>query len=230
MISLRHNAVLGRSLFSPSPLRDAIERDVDFEALYAGRIAVAFTLVNLSEGRVEVQGNRTAASPWELRQFSRAGYAVPLLHPPVKIRNDWYLSGAMAWGAAVDYAIRCGAKQIYSVQGLSNTPRPAQSLRFFGPVAARCAEVAWNLATSPRETHTLSPGAQSRQPVVTLLQPSDPFDSTSVRQTFRIDPRRTRRLIEQGYDDAAAVLQRLAREAGRTRKIVPLHAHAARAD
>ncbi len=226
LVSLRHNALLGRSLFSPSPLLAAVEREVDFEALYANQMEIAFTVINLSEGRLEVHGNRTAASPWELRQFSRAAAAVPLLHPPVKIRNEWYVAGTVAWSAPVEYAIRRGATEIYCVQGFSGTPRPTESLRFFGPVAARCLEVAWNLVTKPPPAYRDPTTPRAPRPTVTVLEPSEAFDRTGVWQSFRLHPRQTRRLIEQGYDDAAAHLLRSLRHAGQARKIVRLHARA----
>ncbi len=52
--SLRHNPIVGVSLFSMDRLTGAIEPFIDFEKLYASPLELEFVLLNLSRGRAEM--------------------------------------------------------------------------------------------------------------------------------------------------------------------------------
>ncbi len=80
--SLRHNPVLGLSLFSMDRLASAIEEHIDFPKIFESRLELEFILLNLSRGRGEVYGKSDCATWRELRTIARAGYAIPAALPP----------------------------------------------------------------------------------------------------------------------------------------------------
>src|ERR1041384_2093170 len=53
--SVRHNPLVGLSLFSMDRLAGAIERYVDFEKVLASALELEFVLLNLSRGRAEIR-------------------------------------------------------------------------------------------------------------------------------------------------------------------------------
>ena len=111
--SLRHNPVLGLSLFSMDRLSTAVEQHIDFREVFASPLELAFVVLNLSRGAGEVRGKETCADWRELRTLSRAGYAIPLLFPPVQIGQDWFVDGGFAWNVPLEHALGMGATEIY---------------------------------------------------------------------------------------------------------------------
>src|SRR5437867_10865515 len=65
--SLRHNPLLGLSLFSMDRLTTSIERYMDFKKIYDGPLDLEFVLLNLSRGRAEMHAKRDCADWRELR-------------------------------------------------------------------------------------------------------------------------------------------------------------------
>ena len=59
--SLRHNPLVGLSLFSMDRLTTAVERWVDFPKIFESPLELEFVLLNLSRGRGEVYGQRDCA-------------------------------------------------------------------------------------------------------------------------------------------------------------------------
>ena len=67
--------------------RGAIEEHIDFPKIFESRIELEFVLLNVSRGRGEVYSKRDCTDWRDLRTLSRAGYAIPLLFPPVQFRK-----------------------------------------------------------------------------------------------------------------------------------------------
>src|SRR5690242_8022066 len=82
--SIRHNPFVGVSLFSMDRLSTAIERHIDFERVYENALELEFVLLNVSRGRAEMHAKKDCADWREFRTISRAGYAIPLLFPPIQ--------------------------------------------------------------------------------------------------------------------------------------------------
>lgn len=222
-LSARENVLVGRSLFAPDDLYAAVEADIDFAAVFGSGTDVAFSLLNLSDGHTEIQGNRTLGSADALRTFSRASYTIPLLHPPVRIGDVQYV-GALANGALVDFAIDWGATELFCIPTAPTAPLPAGSLRTLPQVGRRLGAIARSRlaggALSPRRLHDL----HNRGIDVTLLAPDEPLEGANWLQSLRVYPAKTERLIERGHDHATAILRRTRGTTRPTRKIVPLHA------
>ena len=86
--SLRHNPVSGLSIFSMDTLSGVVESYVDFDRLHESETELSFIVLNLSRGEGQFVSNHQVKSPGELRQLSRAGYAIPVLFPPVRFRGE----------------------------------------------------------------------------------------------------------------------------------------------
>src|SRR5262249_27953990 len=111
--SLRHNPVFGLSFFSMDRLTEAVEAHIDFRAVCDSPLQLEFVVLNLSRGTGEIHGKSDCSDWRELRTLSRAGYAIPLLFPPIKYRGDWYVDGGFAWNIPLERAIQMGATEIY---------------------------------------------------------------------------------------------------------------------
>src|SRR5712691_5890744 len=111
--SLWQNPLLGLSLFSMDRLTAAVEQYMDFPKIQASPLDLHVVVLNLSRGRGEVWSKHDCADARELRTLSRAGYAIPLLFPPVRFRGDWYVDGGFAWNVPLERAIALGATEIY---------------------------------------------------------------------------------------------------------------------
>ena len=107
--SFRHNPLFGHSLFSMDRLSGAVEEYIDFPKIFESRIDLEFVLLNLSRGRGEIYSKRDCENWRDLRTLSRAGYAIPLLFPPVQFRNDWFVDGGFAWNIPLEHALGLGA-------------------------------------------------------------------------------------------------------------------------
>ena len=68
--SLRHNPLRGLSLVSMDPLAEAIERDIDFDAVLRSALELSFIVLNVSRGEGQFFSNRHISTPEELRQLS----------------------------------------------------------------------------------------------------------------------------------------------------------------
>jgi NTE family protein len=111
--SLWQNPLFGLSLFSMDRLSSALEEFIDFPELFASPLEMEFVVLNLSRGRGEMHAKHSCNDWRELRTLTRAGYAIPMLFPPIQFRGDWYVDGGFAWNIPLERAIQMGATEIY---------------------------------------------------------------------------------------------------------------------
>ena len=76
--SLRHNPLLGLSLFDVGPALQVINDYVDYPKAWSSPLDLAFILLNLSRGRGEILSNRDVSSAEEFRALTWGGFALPL--------------------------------------------------------------------------------------------------------------------------------------------------------
>ena len=215
--SLRHNPLLGVSLFSMDRLSSAVEQYIDFDKLYRSRLELEFVLLNLSRGRGEMHGKRDCADWRELRTISRAGYAIPLLFPPVQFRGDWYVDGGFAWNIPLDRAIDLGATEIYLLAPIaSQLPYRSRFLTFAG-FAQRFLDVMWRTIGNAGYLYARMEGGRFHGVPVTVVEPGEQWSGFGPFTVFSAYPRKNRDLMAAGYRDAkrALAVRRRAETSGR---------------
>src|SRR5262249_54295815 len=111
--SLWQNPLLGLSMFSMDRLTSALAEYIDFPELFASPLAMERVILRLSRGRGAIHGKHSCADWRDLRTLTRAGYAIPMLFPPIQLRGDWYVDGGFAWNIPLERAIQMGATEIY---------------------------------------------------------------------------------------------------------------------
>jgi NTE family protein len=210
--SLRHNLLTGLSLFSMDPFARRIERFIDFEKLLGSPLELSFILLNLSRGEGQFFSNRHARSAEELRRLSRAGYAIPILFPPVSFRGETYVDGGFAWNVPLLQAFEMGATEIY-VLAVVATALPFKA-RFRGlpDFLLRLTDVMWRtLGNVGFVTTRIEPDGTYRGVPVTVIHPTEELSGFNLFTLLSTTRTRSRRLIVAGYRDAKRELTRLRR-------------------
>jgi predicted acylesterase/phospholipase RssA len=210
--SLRHNPVTGLSLFSMDALSASVEQHVDFEKVHASPLELSFIVLNLSRGEGQFVSNHGARSLEELRSFARAGYAIPPLFPPVRIRGEWYVDGGFAWNVPLLQAVEMGATEIYVLAVIAPQLPFKRGFRNFADYLARLADVMWRtLGNVGYVTTRIDADGTYRGVPVTIVHPTEEYSGFSPLGLLSASPRRTRQLITAGYRDAKRELARRGR-------------------
>ena len=215
--SLRHNPLLGVSLFSMDRLISGVERYIDFQKLYRSPLELEFVLLNLSRGRGEMHGKRDCADWRELRTIARAGYAIPLLFPPVQFRGDWYVDGGFAWNIPLDRAIDLGATEIYLLAPIASQLPYRSRFRTFAGFAQRFIDVMWRTIGNAGYLYARMEGGRFHGVPVTVIEPGEQWSGFGPLAIFNAYPRKNRNLMGAGYRDAKRALaaRRRAETSGR---------------
>jgi NTE family protein len=215
--SLRHNPLLGVSLFSMDRLIRGVERYIDFQKLYASPLELEFVLLNLSRGRGEVHGKGDCGDWRELRTIARAGYAIPLLFPPVQFRGDWYVDGGFAWNIPLDRAVDLGATEIYLLAPIASQLPYRGRFRTFAGLAQRFLDVMWRTIGNAGYLYARMEGGRFHGVPVTVIEPGEQWSGFGPLAIFNAYPRKNRNLMAAGYRDAKRALahRRRAETAGR---------------
>ena len=201
--SLKHNPISGYSLFSMDPLAEAIEEYVDFKNILQSPLDLSFVLLNVSRGEGQFATNRHMGSVREARTLMRAGYAIPMLFPPVRHKGEYYVDGGFAWNVPVLQAIEMGATEVYVLAVIASAlpykRRFTSPLDYYG----RLADVMWRTIGNVGYVTTGIDRDGSYQGVpVTVLQPTEQNAGFSPISLFSWSSKRTERLITAGYSDA----------------------------
>lgn len=145
MLSVGRLASPPDSLFDNSPLRQLLDRSIDFDrvrdALATGHLqALAVSAAGYSSARsyafYESRVHPTAGTtPWprgvaaELRlDHLMASSAVPFLFPPVRMHGEYFGDGAMRQVAPLSPAIRLGADRLFVVGVRGNDSQVPRTL------------------------------------------------------------------------------------------------------
>jgi NTE family protein len=216
--SLRHNPLVGLSLFSMDRLSSAIEAYIDFRRVYDNPLELEFVLLNVSRGRGEVHAKRDCADWRELRTISRAGYAIPILFPPVEFRGDLYVDGGFAWNIPLDRAIDLGATEIYLLAPIASQLPYRARFRTFAGFIQRFIDVMWRTIGNTGYLYApIEDGCFHGVPV-TVIEPGEQWSGFGPLAIFNAHPRKNRNLMAAGYRDAKrALADRRRMEAGRQR-------------
>jgi predicted acylesterase/phospholipase RssA len=215
--SLRHNVVTGLSMLSVEPFAKRLERYLDFEKIVQSPLELSFILLNLSRGEGQFFSNRGVRSVREMRAISRAGYAIPVLFPPVRLRGEMFVDGGFAWNVPLLQAVEMGATEIYVLACISKTLPFKRSFRALPDYLVRLADVMWRtLGNVGFVTTRIESDGTYRGVPVTVVQPTEEHAGFNLRSLLSAHPGRSRRLLTAGYRDASRELARLRRARSKT--------------
>ncbi len=221
---LRDNPITGLSLFSMEPLARSIERFIDFERVHRSPTELSFILLNLSRGEGQFVSNRQVASHADMRKLARAGYAIPILFPPVRYRREYYVDGGFAWNIPLLQAVEMGATEIYVLAVVATALPFKRAFRGLPDYLNRLADVMWRtLGNVGFLTTRIEPDGTYRGVPVTVIHPMEEHSGFNLLTLFSSSPGRSRRLITAGYRDAKRELARR-RRARQAPHPAPAHA------
>jgi NTE family protein len=204
--SLRHNPLVGLSLFSMDRLSAGIEQFIDFRKLLQSPLELEFVLLNLSRGRAEMHAKRDCADWRELRTMARAGYAIPILFPPVQFRGDWFVDGGFAWNVPLDRAIDLGATEIYLLAPIASQLPYRGSIRTFAGFIQRFLDVMWRTIGNTGYLYARMEEGRFHGVPVTVIEPGEQWSGFGPLAIFNAYPRKNRNLMAAGYRDAKRAL------------------------
>jgi NTE family protein len=214
--SLESNPISGVSLFSMRGLSDAIERFIDFGKVHGSPVELSFIVLNLSRGEGQFFSNRQIESPEDLRCLSRAGYAIPILFPPVDHRGELYVDGGFAWNVPLLQAVEMGATEIYVLSVVATSLPFVKSLPRLPAYAGRVADVLFRMiGNAGFVTTRIDADGTYRGVPVTVLNPTEELSGFNPLALLSTSPARTRRLMTMGYRDTKRELARQQRTSAR---------------
>ena len=210
--SLWQNPVLGLSMFSMDRLSSALEEYIDFPELFASSLEMEFVILNLSRGRGEMHGKHSCADWRELRTLTRAGYAIPMLFPPIQFRGDWYVDGGFAWNIPLERAIQMGATEIYLLAPIASQLPYKGSFSNFFDFLQRFIDVMWRTIGNMGYLNALMHDGKFHGARVTVIEPTEQWSGFGPLAVFQAYPTKNQTLMAHGYRDAKRVLAMQRRE------------------
>jgi NTE family protein len=219
--SLRHNPLIGNSLFSMDRLVSLIESRVDFDACFNSSIELTYVLANLSAGREELRGNRTEADVERFRTVTRIGYAIPILHPLVELDGDLYADGGFLWNVPFEYAEDWGADDVYILSVIPSELPRADSLRFIPQVAMRMYDVFWRTFGNSSYLEKRLEEGRYHGIRVTILEPSPTTGMFDPLSMLNAHPAKSKKFLLEGYRDTDRALRRREPRSGRVKGAQP---------
>jgi predicted acylesterase/phospholipase RssA len=219
--SLRHNPLVGNSLFSMDRLVEMVERRVDFDACFRSPMELTYVVANLSAGREELRGNRSEPDVERFRTVTRIGYSIPILHPLVELDGDLYADGGFLWNVPFEYAEDWGADEVYILSVIPSELPRADSLRYIPQVAMRMYDVFWRTFGNSSYLEKRLEEGRYHGIRVTILEPSpqtgmfDPFGMLNAH------PSKSKKFLNEGYRDTDRALRRREPRSGRVKGAQP---------
>jgi predicted acylesterase/phospholipase RssA len=219
--SLRHNPLLGNSLFSMDALVAMVEQDVDIEACFHSDIELTYIVANLSAGREELRGNRTEPDVERFRTVTRMGYAIPILHPLIELDGDLYADGGFLWNVPFEYAEDWGADDVYILSVIPSELPRAESLRFIPQVAQRMYDVFWRTFGNSSYLEKRLEEGRYHGLRVTILEPSPRTGMFDQLGMLHAHPSKSKRFLLEGYRDTDRALRSREPRTGRVKGAQP---------
>jgi NTE family protein len=205
--SLKHNPLVGTSLFSMDRLSAAIERFIDFPKVLTSPLEIEVVTLNLSRGTGEVHSTRSCADWQEVRTLSRAGYAIPLLFPPVRFRGEWYSDGGFAWNIPLERAIALGATEIYLLAPIASQLPYKKRFGSFLDFVQRFLDVMWRTIGNMGYLNALMDDGRFHGVPVTVIEPTEQWSGFGPLAVFNAYPTKNKSLMQAGYRDAKRALR-----------------------
>ncbi len=123
---LRHmlaHDVRKNGLLDARRFRGRVEQGIDFARMMTDHRMLAFMVVDLETGRVEIRGNRTERSFEALRAVAQGSYALPPLLAPVRHGSELLSDGGLLHNAPLGAAVDLGATEIVYLCNVQVLPR-----------------------------------------------------------------------------------------------------------
>ena len=206
--SLTDNPIVGWSLFSMDKLSAALEEHIDFPAVLRSPLDMEFVVLNLSRGDGEVHAKGECTDWKDLRTLSRAGYAIPLLFPPIKWRGDWYSDGGFAWNIPLERAVAQGATEIYLLAPIASQLPYKSRFGTFLDFVQRFVDVMWRTIGNMGHLNALIVDGRFHGIPVTIIEPGEEWSGFGPLAVFQAYPRKNQNLMTAGYHDAKKALAR----------------------
>ena len=219
--SLRHNPILGNSLFSMDGLTTMVEQRVDFEACFSSPIELTYVVANLSAGREELRGNRTEPNIERFRTVTRMGYAIPILHPLIELDGDLYADGGFLWNVPFEYAEDWGADEVYILSVIPSELPRAESLRYIPQVAQRMYDVFWRTVGNSSYLEKKLEDGHYHGIRVTILEPSPQSGMFDPLGMLNAHPGKSKKFLLEGYRDTDRALRGREPRTGRVKGASP---------
>jgi predicted acylesterase/phospholipase RssA len=219
--SLRHNPLIGNSLFSLDGLAALVEQEVDFDRCYRSDVELTYVVANLSAGREEMRGNRTEPDVDRFRTVTRMGYSIPILHPLVELDGDLYADGGFLWNVPFEYAEDWGAKDVYILSVIPSELPRAESLRFVPQVAQRMYDVFWRTFGNSSYLEKRLEDGRYHGIKVTILEPSPQTGMFDPVGMLNAHPGKSKRFLLEGYRDTDRALRGREPRTGRVKGSTP---------
>lgn len=201
--------VFGRKLglLDTSPMEELLRREIDLKKLKASATKIGLFTTDLCCLETRLIGIDDIMSTNELMDVLMATSAVPIAFPPRQIHGTGlWVDGGLVRNTPLRAAIDRGAEEIYMVLLHPETINVCPTNMW--QVLARCLDVVLDasarkeLEVSQLYNRLIAEGAEEaagmRSVKIEVIQPRKPVNTT----LLEIDPERSRRLIEQGYEDA----------------------------
>src|SRR5437773_1274896 len=217
--SLWQNPILGLSLFSMDRLTAAVEEYMDFAKIHASPLDLHVVVLNLSRGRGEVWSKHDCADARELRTLSRAGYAIPLLFPPVRFRGDWYVDGGFAWNIPLDHCLTLEPSEIYLLAPIASQLPYTGRFRTFAGFVQRLLDVMWRTIGNMGYLYAAMEDQRFHGVPVTVIEPTEQWSGFGPLAVFHAHPRKNQNLMAAGYRDAKRALAARRRRDARARPV-----------
>jgi predicted acylesterase/phospholipase RssA len=219
--SLRHNPLLGNSLFSMNALAAMVEKEIDIEACFSSEVELTFIVANLSAGREELRGNRTERDVERFRTVTRMGYSIPILHPLVELDGDLYADGGFLWNVPFEYAEEWGADEVYILSVIPSELPRADSLRFIPQVAQRMYDVFWRTFGNSSYLEKRLEEGRYHGVRVTILEPAPQTGMFDPIGMLNAHPSKSKRFLLEGYRDTDRALRAREPRTGRVKGAQP---------
>ena len=194
-----------------------VDRQVDFARCFASEVELTDIVANLTAGHEELRGNRTEPNVERFRTVTRIGYAIPILHPLIELDGDQYADGGFLWNVPFEYAEEWGATDIYILSVVPSRLPRAGRLRLVPQVAARMYDVFWRTFGNSSYLAKHLEGGKYHGINVTVLQPAPESGMFDPLGMLNAHPRKSRKLLWQGYRDTERALQARRPVSGRAR-------------
>ncbi len=194
-------------LLDTSPLEELLRREVDLKALKSSRTKIGFFTTDLCCLETRLVTIDDIMSTNELVDVLMATSAVPIAFPPRQLRgNGLWVDGGLVRNTPLRAAIDRGADEIFMVLLHPETVNVCPTSMW--QVLARCLDIVLDASASKElelaqlYNRLIAEGAAAaagmRAVNIEVFQPRRPLNTT----LLEIDPDRSKRLIQQGYEDA----------------------------
>lgn len=201
-----HGRNFSEGLLDARWFRARVEDGVDFEAMMRDPRELAFLVVDMKTGRVDVRGNRTEKTAEALRAVSRAAYALPPLLPPVELGDAMLADGGLLHNAPLNAAVKLGATEIVYLCNVHTIPRAGFVKSSTARSMWRYAEIFFRRASNVGFADAeLVDGRFRGVPFLAITPPATLGFGSVVRWMLpRVDA--ASHLIDTGYESARAAL------------------------